>query len=355
MKKEFKIATTYIKKACRTLALKATQKPAKLYGLFFEVTDACNSRCKHCNIWRAKTTPNPLSPKEVEKIFQNPFFKDLKSVIISGGEPVLRPDLGELILAMSKYIRPDALISLSTNGLLPERVIKTTKAMVENKINTVVGVSLDAIGKKHDEIRGVKGNFEKVDFLLRQLVPLQSQYRDKLSVMVGFTLSSLTANSMEDVRIYAENLGLKFLPQVYEEVSFYSNKNNLQTTVNEKLIKAIQKLPPSVHKELLLKEVRGERLNFRCFSMNKFFVLHCNGDVSPCLRYSHLRLGNLREQSIDEIWQSKNVKKARRMIKNCDGCYNSWGVGWSIDAWFLPLFSILLGTYLKKKITKNKY
>jgi len=354
MIKDFKTAINLAKGTCQTIALKTAQKPAKLYGLFFEVTDACNSRCKHCNIWRMKTTPNPLTVEEVEKIFQNSFFKDLKEVIISGGEPVLRPDLEELLLVMSKHIRPDVIMSLSTNGLLPERVIKTTKTLVENGIRTIVGVSLDAIGEKHDEIRGVKGNFEKVDFLLHQLIGLQGQHKDKLSVTVGFTLSPLTVDSMEDVRVYTEKLGLHFLPQVYEEVSFYGKEDNKEKITNEKLIKAIQKLPSSFQRDVMLKAAMGKGLKFRCSSMDTFFILHCNGDVSPCLRYSHLRLGNLREKSIDEIWQSEEVKKARKMIKSCNECYNTWVTGWSMIAWFLPFFPTLLNCYLKKKSIKGK-
>lgn len=353
MTREFRTPTTLAKGACQTIFLKAARKPPKLFGLFFEVTDACNSRCKHCNIWRQKPTLNPLTPKEVEKIFQNTFFKDLKEVIISGGEPLLRSDLEEIILTMQKYIQPNALFSLSTNGLMPERAIKTTRTLIENGVHTIVGVSLDGIGEKHDEVRGVKGNFERVDFLLHELVLLQDKYKDKLSVIVGFTLSPLTVDSMEDVRAYTERLGFLFLPQVYEEVSFYFNKGDIEPTNRKNLIKAIQELPPSFQKEVMLKAAKGNPLKFRCSGMETFFVLHCNGDVSPCLRYSHIRLGNLREQSIDEIWQSKVVKEARKMIRNCNGCYNTWGIGWSLQAWFPPFFNLLLRTVIKKKLTRK--
>ncbi len=349
MKKELKVVKNLIKGTFQIAASKTIGRPPKLYGLFFEVTDACNSRCKHCDIWRQKPTPNPLTVKEVERIFQNPFFKDLKEVIISGGEPVLRPDLAELIITMSKHIRPDALISLSTNGLLPERVIKTTKAMVENKINTIVGVSLDGIGEKHDGIRGVKGNFEKVDFLLHQLIDLKEKHKDKLLITVGFTLSPLTVDSMEDVRAYTENLGFHFLPQVYEEASFYNNKDNIGTTPNEKLTKAIQKLPPSFQKEVMLRASMGRELKFNCSSMDTFFALHCNGEISPCLRYNHLKLGNLRQQSIEELWQSEKIKRARKKIKNCNECYNGWVTGWSMIAWFFPFLPTLIGVYLEKR------
>jgi len=350
MKKNLKKIPVLIKGVYENGLSKITKKPAKLYGLFFEVTDACNSRCRHCNVWRQKPTENHLTLPEIENIFKNPFFRNLREVIISGGEPLLREDLEEIILKIHKYIRPDALISLSTNGLMPKRAIKVAQTFLKKRINIVFGVSLDGIGEKHDKIRGVKGNFEKVDFLLHELMKLKTNYKEKLKVIVGFTLSPLTVNLMEEVKTYVERLEFDFLPQVYEKASFYFNEeNHLKNTINNDMVREIQKLPSSFQKEVLLKAARNVRIKFRCSSMNTFFVLHCNGDVSPCLRYSHIRLGNLREQSIDEIWQSKAVKEARMMIKNCSGCYNTWGVGWSLKAWFFPFLKLILKTTLKRK------
>lgn len=348
MIKEFKKAINLVKQTGQNLVLKSAGKPPRLYGLVFGVTDACNSRCRHCNIWRQKPTLNPLTPAEVEKIFKNPFFKDLKEVIITGGEALLRSDLEEIILVLHKYIRPDALISLSTNGLMPERAIKAAEVLVKNGIQTIVGVSLDGIGEKHDEIRGIQGNFKRVEFLLKELKKLKEKHKDRLSIAIGFTLSPWTVNSMNEVRSYAERLGLEFLPQVYEEASFYFNEGNIKATENKNMIGAIKELPSSFQKEVMLEAARGKNLKFRCSSMKTFLFLHCNGDIAPCLRYSHLRLGNLRKQSIEEIWQSKAVKEAREMIRNCRQCYNTWGVGWSMKAWFPPFLKLLLRTFLKK-------
>ncbi|MFH1181021.1 MAG: radical SAM protein [bacterium] len=355
MKRELKEAISLSKGALQTLAFRALRRRPKLRGMVYEITDLCNSRCRHCSIWRQKPAPNPLTPAEIEKIFQDPFFRNLKEVIITGGEPMVRPDLEEIVFILRKYIHPDAIISLSTNGILPERAIKAIKTFLAAGMRLVAGVSLDGIGQKHDEIRGIKGNFQKVDFLLHELKLLQNQYKDSFSVTAGFTFSPLTFGSMEEVKNYVESFGFYFLPQVYEEVSYYSNENGVRSDKSEELIKAIQEFPPSFQKEMMLMAVKGLPFKFSCSSMNTFFLLHSNGDISPCLRYSHLKLGNLKNQSIEEIWQSKAVKDARKMIKNCNKCYNTWATGWSMETWFPPFLPLLAKVYcLKKKSAKSK-
>jgi len=355
MQNKFKAAKNILAQTSKTIVSRITNQPQKIYGIFFEVTDACNSRCRHCNIWQQKPTADLLTPKEIEKIFRNPYFSGLQEIIISGGEALLRPDLEEVILIMHRYAKPNAFFSLSTNGLMPERALKATQTLVESGVNTIVGVSLDGIGENHDEVRGVKGNFERVDRLFHELKKMQNRYKDNLNVTVGFTLSPLTVNSMKDVEAYSEKLGFLFLPQVYEEAPFYINEGNVDSVGKEAMIKAIEELPFSLQKEIMLKAAKGEQIKFKCSSMETFFVLHCNGDVSPCLYWSNMRLGNLREKPIDEILQSQAVKDAReKTISGCSRCYNTWGTGWSMKAWCPPLINFLLRSTVEESLKSLK-
>lgn len=343
---------TVVYNAFKSLTLMAVNKLPKLERLVFEVIDACNSRCKHCNIWRSKPTENILTPKEIEKIFSDNLFKDLKYIIITGGEPVLRNDIEDVILSIHKVI-PNAKITLSTNGLLPQRVIDVVMTAIKNDICIDVGVSLDGIGEKHDFIRGVRGNFEKVDHLLRELSTLREGYKDKLAVTVGHTLSNLTADTLRETVAYAQRLNLGFLTQMYEEFPYYSNLSRIKQSSNYELIRAIQQLPPSLHNEILLKSLKRRKpVKFRCFSMRTFFLLRCNGDMTPCIRFSNNRVGNIREYSPSEIWHSTVAKEARNLVKSCKGCSNTWATDWSLMAWFLPFLSSIVRFLVKKETAK---
>ena len=261
--------------ALKTLALMAADKLPELEWLVYEVTDACNSRCKHCNIWRSKSTKDLLTPEEIKEVFSDNLFKNLKYMIITGGESFLRKDLEDIILSIHEVL-PNTRMTLSTNGLLPERVIDVVKTAIKNNICIDVGISLDGIGEKHDFIRGVKGNFEKVDSLLQELLILKKEQGDRFTVTIAHTLSNLTADLLLETAKYAKNLNLDFLTQMCEEFSYYSNLGDIKQSNNNnyKQIQAVKQLPPSIHNEILLKTLRHHKpIKFRCFSMKTFFLL----------------------------------------------------------------------------------
>ena len=338
MKRELQIASS----AFKNLILMSPQ----LIGVNFEVTDACNSRCKHCNIWHSKTTKDILTCKEIEKIFSNNHFKDLEKVIITGGEPVLRHDLEEIILLIHKIL-PNIRVALSTNGLLPQRVIDVIKTAIEHDVLIDVGVSLDGIREKHDSIRGVRGNFEKVDYLLHELALLRKKH-EYLGIVVAHTLSNLTVDTFKETMEYAQSLNVGFLYQLYDEAPYYHNIKPNRNQDNYNLIKTIQQLPPSFYNEAMLTFLKRNSLNFQCFAMKTFFSLRCNGDIAPCLRLGDVRVGNVKENSFSEVWHSEAAKKARKLVKNCKGCPNQWAIEWSLNPNFLSFLGLILRVKRKK-------
>ncbi len=322
----------------KNVSLRATRgKSLKPQWLWFGVTDKCNSRCKHCSIWNQKPTMNPLSPQEIGETLSDPLFKNIRYIINSGGEPVVRSDMKEILLTEHEVL-PKARLQLSTNGLLPERVINVVEAAMEHDIKLDVGVSLDGVGEKHDLVRGVRGNFERVDRLLHALTDLREKYgEDKLCVQIGFTLSDLTLSSLEEVRAYAQGLNINLLVQWYNMSSFYSNTENESAVSKEDLIKAIESLEFNPLYEMWLESIKGNPFRFPCFAMYTFCVLQCDGTIAPCLSLWHVKVGNVREQSPSAIWRSPRAEEVRKVVKNCQGCLNSWGTGWSFESYIYPL------------------
>ena len=350
------------KNVYQNILSRVTHKLPAVEWIVYEVTDACNSRCKHCNIWQEKPTKDMLTAKELETILKNDFFHQVKHVLLTGGEPVLKNDIKEIITAIHNAI-PQTQMGLSTNALLPDRVLAVLKYAIDHNICLSVGISLDAIGEKHDWIRGVKGNFRKVDYLIRELIKLKEQYNDKMGeIVIGHTISNLTVDTLKEVLNYTKELKVGFLTQLYEEFDYYHNVNkdksdnleSYQSSDNRALINEIKKLPPSFHHEILLYALR-HRLRYKCDAMRTFFVMKCNGDVAPCLQYNNIRVGNLKLQSPDEIWHSEAAWNARKVIRNCKGCSNSWAANWSYTRWLLPFWKLIITLQVKKilhKITK---
>jgi len=324
----------------KNLIFRAIGIPLKPKRVVFMVTDKCNSRCAHCNIWKKKPTEDPLTPNEIEEVFSDKLFENVEYVLCTGGEATVREDLEEIYLRLHKAL-PKARLQLSTNGLLPERVIKVVNIAMKNNIHLDVGVSLDGIGEDHDRIRGIKGNFNKVDQLLHELVKIRKNYKDKLNVGIGIVISDLTLNSLSEVRAYAKKLNIGLVEAWYNESLFYGNIGE-RNIFNNKLINAIKSQSPSPLQELWLKALNGKSIKFSCFAMNAFCVLKCNGDIVPCLNLFDRKAGNVRDQSPTDIWDSDEMKKVRKIVANCKGCLNSWGAGWSFGSSFYPILSFYL-------------
>lgn len=346
MRKEGKI--TFLKtlaekgiNGIKNLALKSAGKPLKPKGIVFLVTDKCNSRCQHCNIWRKESKNNPLSPGEVAEMFNDPLFQQVEYVINTGGEPILRGDMKEIISIEDSYLT-DARIQLSTNGLIPERVLDVVNFALDQNIDIDVGVSLDAIGKKHDRIRGIEGNFKKAEELLRSLTRLREERGERrLSVGVAFLLYDQTIESLQDVKRYVENLNLDLLVQFYDENPFYGNTGkNLFNNENE-VLQTLQSLDFSIVYELWMHALKHHLYNFSCFALRNFCVITCDGYVTPCLNLYNHRIGNVRENTPSKIWWSEEAEKGRKIVEKCSGCLNTWGVQWSFQAClysFIPFF-----------------
>ncbi len=351
MLRELGIGSRYLAKSSNMIVDKITGRLPEIEYFFWEVTEECNSRCKHCNIWARKPSADNLTLEEVERLFESGLFKKVSEVIISGGEPVLMPDLFEKLSVMHRHIKPDALISLSTNGLLPDKVLALAERCVSSGMNIIVGVSLDGVGVKHDAVRGIKGNFEKVDYLLNNLLAMGKRFCGKLHVTVGFTLGPWTVDSTVEVKEYAESLGMNFLPQMYEQFTYYSNEKRKTPVYADDAVKAIGSLRDCFQKELLMRCVTGDPLSYRCASMKKFFILHSNGDISPCLRFAHVRAGNVRKDFKD-VWKGPGAEEARRLVDKCRGCSNTWATGWSMKYWVPPFIKILSKTVIKKHMAR---
>jgi len=299
--------------------------------LWLEVTDACNSRCVLCDIWHKSWTTNPLSPKELEIILSDPLFRDVTYVLNSGGEPTVRRDLKEILLAEHRAL-PKARLQLSTNGILADRAIDAVKYVMELGASLDVGVSLDGVGEQHDQIRGVKGNFRLVDELLQQLTKLRCRYPERLSVTAGSTLSNLTVGHANETKDYSQRLNVPFMFHWYNESSFYENTGKNLASDREAMIGVVRKLPRSLYRDTWIDWLNGRPLDFPCFAMHTFCVLKCNGDIVPCLTHWDKIAGNVRKKTPWEIWHSESANEVRRIVHNCEGCLNSWGFGWSVDS-----------------------
>lgn len=129
----------------------ADRKPVVVWNC----TRTCNLRCVHCySDSFAQRYPGELTTEEAKAMLDDLALFGVPAVLFSGGEPLTRPDVMELMqYAVNRGLR----VTLSTNGTL---IDDATARQLKQIGLRYVGISLDGIGATNDHFRGRVGAFE---------------------------------------------------------------------------------------------------------------------------------------------------------------------------------------------------
>jgi len=308
------------------------------------VTNQCNSKCKTCNIWKIYRDNHQLKEKELNlREFEAVFENIGKSIIwfnISGGEPYLRPDLAKICKAMYELCDPKV-FTIPTNGLLPHSIAQKTKDILDfcKNASVVVNVSIDEIENEHDEIRGVKGNYERAIDAFKALKALRQEH-DNLKLGVHTVVSKFNIDRLSRIYDYVRK---EFDPDSYI-CSPAQNRNELlnpkediapDVSSYDKWIKklimlverdyssknGIPKLIQAVRLKyygLAVEELRQKRQLIPCYAGFASCQISPYGDVWPCCTLAYeASMGNLRDHDYEfkEIWRSERAKTIRQKIK----------------------------------------
>ncbi len=287
----------------------------------WNVTRECNMKCSHCYINATdKKLQNELTTKEAKNLIDQIYKVSAPLLILSGGEPLLRPDIFELIRYGSKK---GLKMGLGSNGsLINDDMAKKLK---EAGIATV-SISLDSnIPAQHDEFRGVAGAWEKA------VEACKSLRKNNVLVQVNTTLTQQNYNQIDDIMSLAENIGVEnfhlfFLvptgrgvkltdisPEKYEEMI----TKTFAKTANHRL-----NVRPSCAPQFM-RIAKGMGLDMRqwirgCIAGLYYCRIYPNGDVTPC-PYLPIKLGNIREKSFKEIWFDSKVFRDLRASNSLKG------------------------------------
>ncbi|MEW6097198.1 MAG: radical SAM protein [bacterium] len=333
------------------LARRGLVKPANPITLTFSVTNMCQSKCKTCKIWELYLNKPELKEKELKLDEIEKIFKSMGHIYffnISGGEPFLRKDLPDIVDLACKYLTP-GVIHTPTNAISPKLVEEGTVEILERMkqnnrdIPFTIKPSFDGVGEKHDEIRGVKGNFERVLETLERLKKLQKKYSN-LHVGIGTIISTYSIDTLKETADYAESLNVdSYINEIAEHRSELFNLNDPITPTPDEYEKAMEYFKEKTRHEiktkrhlagitqsfrllyydLVVKIMREKRQVLPCFASISNVHLSPYGDLWPCCILGYDKsMGNLREVEYDfkRIWYSSQAKEVREYIKK-GNCY----------------------------------
>ncbi len=285
----------------------------------WETTGACNLLCSYC---RASATEEPaldeLSTDEAQAFIDE--VAALKPMLIlSGGEPLLRPDIFHLIKhAVSRGMR----VSLATNGtLLSAQIVD----MIASSGVSRVSVSLDgAIPEVHDAARG-PGCYARAMKGIENL-------RGKVDFQINFTITKRNADEILPLFDLAERLGAKALHFFFlvptgrgraeDIISGEQQEDLLRLIDQERTRHSLEVQVTCAPQYARIAQHSGGRRSGGCLAGTSFVFVSRRGDVYPC-GYLPLLAGNIRENGFREIWVNSPVFKAlreRRIKGKCKDC-----------------------------------
>ncbi|MBN2801747.1 MAG: radical SAM protein [Deltaproteobacteria bacterium] len=172
----------------------------KLESIFLFITSKCQSNCRTCFNHGNLNRDDDLTFEQIETISKTSGKFD--KLWLSGGEPFLRDDMVKIIVMFYENNGIKS-INLPSNGIARNKIINMTGELLEKcpKLSIYLNFSLDGLGKTHDSIRGVKGNFLKTVGTIEEIKKLYSKNKN-LMVNVATVVTKEGYNEMLDLAGY---------------------------------------------------------------------------------------------------------------------------------------------------------
>lgn len=295
-------------------------KEKKLNGTVI-VTYRCNARCTMCNRYKAPSKPEEEISIETIKKLPKMYFTN-----ITGGEPFIRQDLKEIVREL--YKKSDRIV-ISTNGFFTDRIIDLCNEFP----NLGIRISIEGLEETNNSIRGLEDGFNKGYKTLQKLVEMK--HPD-----VGFGMTVQDANAKDLVALYQKSneLNMEFATASLHNSFYFVEAKNIikdrlmvaqefENLVNELLkSNSPKKWFRAYFNHGLINYIFGQKRLLKCDMAFDTFFIDPYGDVMPCNGTKEKEvMGNLNEQTWDELWNSEQAEKVRRKVKCCDR--NCWMIG----------------------------
>ncbi|MBI3165565.1 MAG: radical SAM protein [Chloroflexi bacterium] len=317
---------------------------ARAYKPFYakiKINYGCNLKCGMCKHWR-ETRESPISMDRFREVITELADLDCKKIHFSGGEPMLRPQLPDLVAhAAGLGMR----VTLTTNGTLIDK--DKAKSLITAGLRGV-NVSIDSpIKKIHEKVRGVEGSFKSTT----KAVELFHKYerKGKLTVRINTVVSRENYFSLATLPELASRLGadgINLIPVDDHCGEHLSMRKKDIALFNEEIAPHIEKRAAELGVSIADEDAypfgrdqdqvrlgRAGRYAFGYYSKHPCFapwthsLIDFNGLVYVCCmtREQIPPLGDIRKQSFKEIWEGAAYQSIRQKmhppaLKPCQRC-----------------------------------
>lgn len=298
--------------------------------VIISLTNRCNFKCRMCDIPHNKF--NELSTLQWKRVIEDAALCGAEAIVFSGGEPLLREDILELISAAKAHSMGACLTS---NGSLIDDAIaqELKQAGVD-----VVNVSIEGPRHIHDYLRG-KGTFDKA------ISALESLHKHKIESTIATAISRYNYKYLSSIIEFAKSYSvttIKFQP--FSNIFLKNRLGGEDFLISDK---DISRFAEVVHNAIILTNKYSIATNPSsylkaipfyltgkykdphkgCIALENSCPINCNGDIYPCWvnnDETHL-IGNIRDDSFSNLWTSQKRRLIIQQIKEygCPGCMMS--------------------------------
>jgi MoaA/NifB/PqqE/SkfB family radical SAM enzyme len=294
--------------------------PGKPHHAQWLVTRKCNYRCVGCNVWKEQDE-NELSAQEIKKGLD--ILKDLgiMELTISGGDPLLRPDIDEII----SYAADRFILTVYDNGSMAAKKVDALRKV------DFAAISIDSLDEaKNDAIKAVPGAWKKA------MEAVETLRSEGIRVAVTPTISQKNLYEIVDLTNHFTSKGIPMWYCLYSyDTSVDSNqlfrigKANDEFVITDKkamvnlcnqLIEIRKKNKHMLITSKLLEALRSlydeEKRIWKCQALKSFLVVDHLGRVSGC--HNHNYLGSIFD--LPKKWKSEEVENLRNTYHECTQC-----------------------------------
>jgi MoaA/NifB/PqqE/SkfB family radical SAM enzyme len=300
-------------------ALEARQKgDGRPFLIAHFITNRCPCRCPSC-LWLHNDWEDvPLA--DLQRFYSEAREEGFIATALSGGEPFIRRDLGEIV----RFIKEEAempILLFNTGWYLKERMDEVLPYI------DMMLVSLDsARPERHDEIRGLGGLFDR----LIEAVELAKARYPGVSYQFNCCVQKGVANEIDDLIGLTEAMGMRISFDVITEYrrgegsrAFTETQMGLPMDELQRvcayLLERKQAGAPILNSELYFRYFIEGRCGYRCHFPKLAMSVDGRGYVEDCLNLDR-PIANIREMPLGEIMKLERFRQLRVDAEECSSC-----------------------------------
>jgi MoaA/NifB/PqqE/SkfB family radical SAM enzyme len=252
----------------------------------------------------------------------------------------------EIAQIVDSRLKPFSL-HVTTNGFLTDRIVEFCEKRPRRAPLDLL-ISMDGVGDKHNEVRGHSRAYDLCLQTIQALAPRRKELRMRIAVNQTI-VDAEGARHYSKLREVLRPYGIRNqIVMAYDVSATYNLEHDVDvapreagqfstfgTFTNDEIRELLDEVEGDLDqyswgqrlaKRYYLRGIRNRLLNHegtpnpKCVALTSHMRIFPNGDVPTCQFNSHT-IGNLREQSFKEVWQSVKADAQRRWVNRCAGCW----------------------------------